>query len=1119
MAATLHLLQVSTPGTLPEPLLERCGKESARPGAVLWLAPTRRALDDVRRALIHAGVRGLLPALWTFEDSAAALLRVEQPSTRPLSRPQRRLLLEALTGELYAEGRLTHFAPVLDTRGFAEGLLGTFEELQRAGAGSDSLAALGDGRTREVAELYARYRATLVLLGAIDFDGRLAHAVGLLHRQRRNPFASLTSVYVTGFTTFAPLEMQLLEQIATFVRHVWIALPDAGAGDERAELFATVRRTQEMLTALGAVPDPPPAATRVRGRGRRVSPNDAPLLALFDRRPAGLAHLEEHLFRPLRAIPTGDDAEGLLCLEGPGLAGEVRLVARRVKMLLLEGVEPGEVMLTARDLGPYLDLLEEAAAEYGIPLDLEGTSPLLAAPAIATLLRAARLPDDDWPFDGVTALLRSGHFRPRWLEARHNDTLPQHAEALLRLLGEPRDRAAYLHAVRRWALEQQAGLEDEQAEESRRRRTHELARLCAPFLERFFQAWDGAPERASLREHIAWLRAWAEDLGLDSIPPLRGGSSLQAAPEWRGPFSQSGSESELRTLTSDDLWQRWWDEIDHWLALDELRAARSGTRPALLDRRTFLRRLTLLAAETGVPRSPREPGRVRVLSAPAARHHAVEYRIILGMGERGFPDLSPPLSLLDDDARQCLRQTGLDLIPGDPLPGEMRLFHDLVRGTRKQLVLSYPAVDERGQDLLPGSFLHAVLDCFAPGVIPTERRRLLIEGLDTDQPLAPAELRVQAVRRGFAVPNRDLADHLRHAAELARERFGRGDFTVYDGLFHNPAIIALLRERFGSDRVFSPTALEDYIACPFRFFLGDVLRLEPLEEPREEIEVTRRGQAFHRALARLHRKLRAEGVNRPNEGVEQRVREQLEQAVNEDVARAPSPASKMLWQLEGERLLRLASRYRPHWEKFLAPWVEQKIHPEPYLFEADFGLPPADPLAAALPPLVLHDEAGDVRISGRIDRVDVAPLADGLGFWIIDYKTGRSEHYTSKAIQEFQRLQLLLYALAVEEVLLDGQQARPLGLAYWLVVENGPKVVLPVRQPVAWFTDAGKWEAVREQLREWVLTLVRHIRQGAFPLAPRREHCTETCPYGQICRITQARRVEKTWTLSLPIVA
>src|SRR5206468_12552034 len=144
-------------------------------------------------------------------------------------------------------------------------------------------------------------------------------------------------------------------------------------------------------------------------------------------------------------------------------------------------------------------------------------------------------------------------------------------------------------------------------------------------------------------------------------------------------------------------------------------------------------------------------------------------------------------------------------------------------------------------------------------------------------------------------------------------------------------------------------------------------------------------------------------------------------------------------------------RYRPHWEKFLAPWLEQKIQPEPYLFEADFGLPPADapadrrPDGAPLRPLVLRDEAGEVRISGRIDRVDVAQLADGLGFWIIDYKTGRSGHYTGSDLAEFRKLQLTLYALAVEGVILAGQNARPLGLAYWLVSESGAKLALPGR--------------------------------------------------------------------------
>jgi hypothetical protein len=141
-----------------------------------------------------------------------------------------------------------------------------------------------------------------------------------------------------------------------------------------------------------------------------------------------------------------------------------------------------------------------------------------------------------------------------------------------------------------------------------------------------------------------------------------------------------------------------------------------------------------------------------------------------------------------------------------------------------------------------------------------------------------------------------------------------------------------------------------------------------------------------------------------------------------------------------------------------------------------------------------------------------------VGFWIIDYKTGRASHYTGTDLAEFRRLQLTLYALAVEAVLLAGQQARPLGMAYWLVGEGGPKVALPGRNATGWLEDRGRWPAVRRQLERWVLTLVRNIRSGAFPLEPRSEHCTQTCSFGQVCRITQARSVGKTWTLPLPVV-
>ncbi len=244
--------------------------------------------------------------------------------------------------------------------------------------------------------------------------------------------------------------------------------------------------------------------------------------------------------------------------------------------------------------------------------------------------------------------------------------------------------------------------------------------------------------------------------------------------------------------------------------------------------------------------------------------------------------------------------------------------------------------------------------------------------------------------------------------------------------------------------------------------------------------------------------------------------EEIDRAVEEYADRAPSRATAELWRLEGLRLKRAAKRYRGHWNEFRKPWREKNVTPKPFQFEADFGVPGEDVAEA----LVISVGGIDVRIGGRIDRVDVTDLDGTHGFWVIDYKTGRASNFQSAQVERFEKLQLPLYALAVERVLFKGSKARPLGLAYWLVTDIGPKGMLPSgkRALLSWLTDAGKWEQFRTQLEMWVATLVRHIRAGDFPLSPRSEHCTDTCAFGPVCRIAQSRNTGKLFPLTLPVL-
>src|SRR5206468_10968371 len=147
--------------------------------------------------------------------------------------------------------------------------------------------------------------------------------------------------------------------------------------------------------------------------------------------------------------------------------------------------------------------------------------------------------------------------------------------------------------------------------ESRRRRTHELACRCGAFLEGFFHAWDDVPARGTPEEMIAWLWRFAERLGIRTTAT-----------------TEPRDAAALECLA---------EELTHW---SRLRGQRT------LDRAQFFRVLGSLCAEAGLARTPRGPGRVRVLSAELACGLEADAVFLLGLGERRFPDLTPPESLL-----------------------------------------------------------------------------------------------------------------------------------------------------------------------------------------------------------------------------------------------------------------------------------------------------------------------------------------------------------------------------------------------------------------------------------------------------------------------------------------
>src|SRR5207244_513567 len=104
-----------------------------------------------------------------------------------------------------------------------------------------------------------------------------------------------------------------------------------------------------------------------------------------------------------------------------------------------------------------------------------------------------------------------------------------------------------------------------------------------------------------------------------------------------------------------------------------------------------------------------------------------------------------------------------------------------------------------------------------------------------------------------------------HLARSLRSRWARWQekWSEHDGLFTKRKSVAeILEAQRLNARAYSVSALQKFAACPYRFLLSGIYRLEPREEPAplEEVDPLTRGKLFHRVQAQLQRELKDRGL-------------------------------------------------------------------------------------------------------------------------------------------------------------------------------------------------------------------------------------------------------------------
>jgi ATP-dependent helicase/nuclease subunit B len=351
-----------------------------------------------------------------------------------------------------------------------------------------------------------------------------------------------------------------------------------------------------------------------------------------------------------------------------------------------------------------------------------------------------------------------------------------------------------------------------------------------------------------------------------------------------------------------------------------------------------------------------------------------------------------------------------------------------------------------------------------------------IDDVEYDLVMLAGAIEKSAGARYLVEANPHLARSLR-----ARWRRWAGKWKEPDGLITaDPDALAALAKHRLTQRAWSPSSLQQFALCPYRFALHGIYALRPREEsaPIEQLDPLTRGGVFHAIQFALLGDLKGRGLLPVNATNLDAALTRADQVLDAMAARFKEdlvPAIDRVWKSEIEDLRTDLRGWLQHVSTNDDDW-------EPIHFEFAFGLATNEGRDPASTGDVADLSEYGVRLRGSIDLVE-RHLTRGV-VRVTDHKTGRPPEMIPAFVGGGKFLQPLLYALAAEKLL-------------GATVESG-RLFYATQHGGYQHAEIPATDRARKFLAKLLADIDGSIAEGFLPPAPQKDAC-KTCDYCLVC--------------------
>ena len=955
----------------------------AQPERCLRVLPTRARVAEALRERVREQGVALALGLIDLRSLEDRLLRAA--GLEPIGTTQARLLLTAVAPEA---ARGTSLAALSAQPGFAESFLELWDTLRRAGVDAQGFTQLAARLSRRADSLTGRrftalariataYASGLRKRGAVDGVDARAHLPAAI--------ASLGPPRLAALVDGAQqIEVEGSAELPVIRARLWQALAAAGL---RVSVEVPVLPAQLEIDS--------PELTASLELLRRNLVEEAPSVELRLRSliPVEREAREARPLAPAGLIPFVSPAQAR-ALVGPALRARLELieaederaalrgVCAAIRERLAAGVPPHRITLALPRLGLARARVLAALDAAGLPREETRGQPVIRAAPLRLTLALIDAAERELPREALAQLLESAYVGRRDAYA---------LLAALRRAGSRDDRGiGHLGRLRAYADKLALGPHPDLERRVEQAAAYQaLAWRWAPLLAKLRMR-----QEATLREHLdavfAALRALRIPQRCLSLPEL-GGGAREHRLERDAVVALARDRAALEAL---ELAGHSLDEAARVLEL-------AHQRVSLTDFRAHLE--AALAGVRERPAGVRGAG-IAIRDLQDLARSPSDHLFVLHAVEGELPGPGRGLPFLDDDDRLALDRAAGRPILASPAAADAGVFALVCAGVREHMSLISHRRDAGGREVMRSRYALALARALSPASSDEVPPPALTAGVVP--PFSQASTRGQLITRVGLLLHRGelpaallthgaLAPALGWARARARD-LGRASVEL-DTL---PRTLAHTRLDFdwAGAREAAPglvwqgsaTSLEDYAACPYRFFAKRVLELKARPPSRDELSAAELGEIRHLVLAEVMQALREEGLT-PLEGGDRAGHEaRLAQRVCAEVldrwqARertGPLP----LWFLHRDLVSRdLGRMLEGERRAAIEAW-------EPGEFEVGFGVR-SETGSGEIDgtPLEIPDREGKRRFAvvGRVDRVDYRGDGRGREGLVIDYKSGR----------------------------------------------------------------------------------------------------------------------------------